>query len=114
MPKVPEMGSQAGLPQMNWLSALPWALVWRNQRDHPPSTAIGEDRGATPLPACVQHPAVTTASDAGSFAAGIDDAIEFSPERRAGLRVYGEEADWKQRVVPVLERLEQLGLRTVP
>jgi hypothetical protein len=56
---------------------------------------------------------VHTASDADSFAAGIDDALEMSREERAGLRTHSEAADWKQRVVPVLERLDQSGLRTV-
>lgn len=68
---------------------------------------------ATPLPECARHPAVHTASDADSFAAGIDDALEMSREERAGLRTHSEAADWKQRVVPVLERLDQSGLRTV-
>ncbi len=68
---------------------------------------------ATPLPACVRHPAVETASTAESFAAAIDRALEMSQGERLGLRSHSEEADWKHRVVPLLDRLDQSGLRTV-
>jgi glycosyltransferase involved in cell wall biosynthesis len=68
---------------------------------------------ATPLPACVDHPAVRTASDPKSFVAEIDAALEMTGEERAGLRAHAEKADWKQRIVPVLERLDQSGLRNV-
>lgn len=74
--------------------------------------ATGVPVVATPLPACLQHPAVAIAADANAFAAQIDTALEFTPGQRAGLRDYAEEADWKQRITPVLGRLDQLGLRT--
>jgi len=75
--------------------------------------ASGVPTVATPLPACVQHPAVATASDAGSFAAGIDGALDMTAPQRLDLRAHAETAAWRQRIVPLLNRLEELGQSTV-
>jgi glycosyltransferase involved in cell wall biosynthesis len=68
---------------------------------------------ATPLPACVDHPAVRTDTDPPSFAVEIDAALEMTGEERAGLRAHAEKADWRHRVAPILERLDRAGLRNV-
>ena len=75
--------------------------------------ASGVPTVATPLPACVQHPAVATASDARSFAAGIDGALDMTAPQRLDLRAHAETAAWRQRIVPLLNRLEELGQSTV-
>ncbi len=69
---------------------------------------------ATPLPACVGHPSVATASDAGSFAGAIDAALELSAQQRLLLRDHAEAASWEKRVLPLLDRLEEQGSRVVP
>jgi glycosyltransferase involved in cell wall biosynthesis len=68
---------------------------------------------ATPLPACIAHPAVRTASEAESFASAVDAALRVTGEERAGLRAFAENADWKRRIDPLIERLEQSGLLRV-
>jgi glycosyltransferase involved in cell wall biosynthesis len=75
--------------------------------------ASGVPPVSTSLPVCVAHPAVATGDDVGVLADLIDRAVATSPEDRAGLRVYGEEASWTRLVGPLLERLEELGLRDV-
>ncbi|MEX2250482.1 MAG: glycosyltransferase [Acidimicrobiia bacterium] len=76
--------------------------------------ACGVPVVATPLPACVQHPAVATASYEGMFAAAIDAALEMTPGQRLDLRAHAETAAWERRIAPLLDRLEQSALRTVP
>jgi len=68
---------------------------------------------ATPLPACVDHPAVKVASEPGSFAALIAAALKTGPEQRSRLRRAAEEASWDERLRPLLDRLDALGLRRV-
>ncbi|MFQ5523986.1 MAG: glycosyltransferase [Acidimicrobiia bacterium] len=68
---------------------------------------------ATPLPACVDHPAVETASEPGSFAALIAAAVKMVPEQRSSLRHAAEDASWERRLQPLLDRLDALGLRRV-
>jgi glycosyltransferase involved in cell wall biosynthesis len=75
--------------------------------------ASGIPTVATPLPACVDHPAVYTASNAESFVSGIDVALMMTGGQRKELRVQAEAASWGQRILPLLERLEERGLRTV-
>ena len=75
--------------------------------------ACGVPVVATPLPACVQHPAVATASDEGMFAAAIDIALEMTPGQRLDLRAHADGAAWERRIAPLLDRLEQSALRTV-
>ena len=68
---------------------------------------------ATPLPACVDHPAVDVADDAEGFASAVDAALRLDPARRAALRHSAEEASWDRRLRPLLDRLDALGLRRV-
>jgi len=68
---------------------------------------------STPLPASVDHPAVSVATNPGEFAALVDIALEMGPEERAALRGHAETASWDQRIAPLLERLDSLGLRLV-
>lgn len=68
---------------------------------------------ATPLPACVREAAVSTASEAPSFAAAIDAALDLGPGDRENLRRRAEAASWERRIEPLLARLEGLGLRSL-
>jgi glycosyltransferase involved in cell wall biosynthesis len=68
---------------------------------------------ATPLPACVDHPAVATASDPDGFAALIDDALAMSVEKRQTLGAHAGRAAWEERIRPLLDRLDEAGLRHV-
>ena len=69
---------------------------------------------ATPLPACVAHPAVATASDAAEFSVLIDAALEMTAQERLDLRAQAEPASWKRRIRPLFDRLEERGQRRVP
>ena len=69
---------------------------------------------ATPLPACVEHPSVVTAADAGGFSPAIDGVMSLESDRRERLRQDAEDASWDRRVAPLLDVLENLGLRRVP
>lgn len=71
---------------------------------------------ATPLPVCESHELVATAGDAEGFAAELRRALAESSDpnlveirRQAAL-----EADWDVRLTPLLDRLDELGVRTVP
>jgi glycosyltransferase involved in cell wall biosynthesis len=68
---------------------------------------------ATPLPACVVHPAVATAATAEAFARLIDEALALDSLQRKGLRSHGEAASWSRRLPPLLETLDQRGLLAV-
>ena len=68
---------------------------------------------ATPLPACVDHPAVATASDPDRFAALIDDALAMSAVERRALGSHAGPAAWEERIRPLLDRLDEAGLRHV-
>ena len=72
--------------------------------------ACGVPVVATPLPSCVEHPAVEAASDPRSFADGIDRALEVSENQRMELVAHAEAAAWSGRVAPLLHRLEEAGL----
>lgn len=75
--------------------------------------ASGVPMVATPLPACVAEPAVSTASDAAGFAGAIDAALTLDREQRRELRRRAEGASWDRRIEPLLARLEGLGLRSL-
>ncbi len=68
--------------------------------------ACGVPMVGTPLPACLSEPAVRTASDPETFAAAIDSSLELGRGERLGLRAHAEPADWRRRVAPLLDRLE--------
>ncbi|MGH8948983.1 MAG: glycosyltransferase [Acidimicrobiia bacterium] len=75
--------------------------------------ACGVPMVATPLPACVREQVVQTAQDPASFAARIDEALLLTAAERQDLRNHARAASWDRRVVPLLERLESLGLRSL-
>ena len=75
--------------------------------------ACGVPVVTTPLPSCVEHPAVDAASDPVSFADRIDRALEVSEDQRMALVTHAETAAWSGRLAPLLERLERAGLRRV-
>lgn len=66
---------------------------------------------ATPLPACVAHSAVATASDPAEFVAHIDRALAMTADQRLDLSRHAEPAAWEERIGPLLDRLEEKGLR---
>ena len=68
---------------------------------------------STPLPASVAHPAVRVAANPGEFTGQVDAAVAMGSEERAALHGHAETASWDQRVAPLLERLDSLGLRLV-
>jgi len=78
--------------------------------------AAGVPAVATSLPSMVDHPAVRLADDPAGFAAAIQaaraDAADPQWRRMAQDAVAG--ADWSQRLQPVMDRLDELTLRTVP
>ena len=76
--------------------------------------AAGVPVVATPIAACVAHPGVRTGATPEEFAGEVDAALAMSPEQRRGLRRYAEEESWGRTVAPLLERLDELGLRLVP
>lgn len=76
--------------------------------------AAGVPVVASSLPACVEHPEVTTVSDPEEMAAALDTALEFGESDRERLRRAGLEASWDRRIEPLLERLDAKGLRRVP
>lgn len=76
--------------------------------------ACGVPPVATPLPACVAHPAVRTAADPDGFLAAVDDSAGMGEGERAALRSHAEEAEWGRRVAPLLARLDRDGRRRVP
>ncbi|MGI9668011.1 MAG: glycosyltransferase [Acidimicrobiia bacterium] len=71
---------------------------------------------ATPLPVCVSHDLVATASDPAAFADEVRSALAQSadPQLIAERTRAAQEADWDVRLTPLLHRLDQLGAWTVP
>jgi glycosyltransferase involved in cell wall biosynthesis len=75
--------------------------------------ACGVPMVATPLPACLSENAIRTASDPDGFVAAIDAGIALGPRERLDLRRHAGPADWRRRVAPLLDRLEERGQLTV-
>jgi glycosyltransferase involved in cell wall biosynthesis len=77
--------------------------------------AAGVPVVATPLPVCVSHRFVETASEADEFSVLVEDALDTA--RDADLVIEriaaAKSASWESRLQPVLERLEALGRRRV-
>jgi glycosyltransferase involved in cell wall biosynthesis len=69
---------------------------------------------ATPLPSCRGMAGVRVASTVEEMTAAITDALESGSEETQVRRSAAEAASWEARVAPVLRRLDDLGLRTVP
>jgi glycosyltransferase involved in cell wall biosynthesis len=74
--------------------------------------AAGVGCVSTPLPACVDEPAVRIAANASEFTAQLDLAAADRGDPR--LRQAAEERDWKAVLAPVVARLDQLGVLRVP
>lgn len=74
--------------------------------------AAGVPCVATPLPACVDEPAVVTAGDAAEFADAIDAALVNRD--RAALRRAAKSHDWDRLIEPAIRRLAELGLARNP
>lgn len=69
---------------------------------------------ATPLPACVDQPFVRTAPEPDEFVSAIDAALQDQSIRANELRQAAELASWDHRVQPLIWKLVELGVRTVP
>jgi glycosyltransferase involved in cell wall biosynthesis len=69
---------------------------------------------ATPLPACRDVGGVRVAATAAEMVAAITEALDAAPREREARRSAAEAAAWPRRVAPLLERLDELGLRRVP
>lgn len=77
--------------------------------------AAGKPVVATPLPTCVAHPLVRTASDCGSFGAAIRAALAADREETERLaRSAAAEASWVRRVDAIRKALQDKGLLRVP
>lgn len=61
---------------------------------------------STRLPACAETPGVLIADDAASFAEMIVQILERRPSPFS-LRVLAEDASWRRRILPVLDRFQQ-------
>ena len=72
--------------------------------------AAGVPCVATPIPACVAEPLVETAGDVAGMVVAIEDALGSNGQP---LRVGASEHSWEKNLAPVLDRLEDLGLRRV-
>lgn len=77
--------------------------------------AAGVPVVATPLPVCRAHPLVAVVDSPDDGSAAIRSAIELhaDPSARSALRAGADEASWTQRLGPVIDLLEDRGLRRV-
>lgn len=73
--------------------------------------AAGVPVVSTPLPAAVDSPSTEVAADAAGFAAAIRASDPESPRWRALADAEAEAASWAERLQPILDRLDELGLR---
>jgi glycosyltransferase involved in cell wall biosynthesis len=69
---------------------------------------------ATPLPACLDQSFVRTAAEPDEFVLAIDAALQDPSTRGNKLRQAAELASWDHRVRPLLSRLAELSVRSVP
>ncbi|MGB7861304.1 MAG: glycosyltransferase [Acidimicrobiia bacterium] len=69
---------------------------------------------ATAIPACVEEPNVTVINDIGQLPDLADAALEIGPEERSALRTASLDASWERRIEPLLDRLDELQLRSTP
>ena len=76
--------------------------------------ACGVPVVASPLPACVDHPAVTTGEHADDLIAGIRAGLAMSERDREELIDHAREASWEKRIEPLLGRLRELDQLHVP
>lgn len=78
--------------------------------------AAGVPCVSTPLPACVEEPAVATAADPDTFVARLREALAASGDLNLMVerRKAAEAHSWQARLEPALERLRALGLERVP
>lgn len=76
--------------------------------------ACGVPVVASPLPACVDHPAVITGDDPAVLIQGIRADLAMSEADREGLIDHAREASWDRRIEPLLSRLQELDQLYVP
>jgi len=77
--------------------------------------AAGVPCVSTPLPACVEEPAVATAADPETFVARLEEALATSgdPESMAKRRATAKAHSWQARLEPAIDRLKELNLDRV-
>jgi hypothetical protein len=77
--------------------------------------AAGKPVVATPLPTCVAHPLVKTASECGPFGAAIRAALAADPVETDRMgRTAAREASWERRVDTIRKALQDKGRLRVP
>jgi UDP-galactopyranose mutase len=78
--------------------------------------AAGVQVVSTPLPIAGDEPEVRVAGDAEAFVAAVSDALaeREDPGSRERLLAAGASASWGERLRPVLDRLDEAGLRRAP
>jgi glycosyltransferase involved in cell wall biosynthesis len=76
--------------------------------------AVGIGCVSTPLPACVDEPAVDTAESTEGYVKALAAALVPDAEAARQRRAAAGRADWAKLLEPVLERLESLSLDRVP
>jgi glycosyltransferase involved in cell wall biosynthesis len=69
---------------------------------------------STPMRAAIDHPAVGTAADLEGFCSLLDRAVGLTGPARLALREHAVPASWDRRIQPLLDRLDETGLRRVP
>lgn len=76
--------------------------------------ACGVPVVASPLPACVDHPAVFTAEKPDILLEGIKAGLSITQAERERLVDFAREASWDKRIEPLIDRLDELGHLSVP
>ena len=74
--------------------------------------AAGKPVVATPIPACVATPVVSTAAGADAWVTALE--AELRPSADGPRRLAAQSASWDRRVATLLGELESRGLRKVP
>jgi glycosyltransferase involved in cell wall biosynthesis len=120
LPNVELLGERPSSLMPSYVQAFDVGTVWFQVNDLTRAVtplkmyeylAAGVPCVATPLPACVDEPAVTTAATPDEFAAALDRALASA--HAAALRETARRHDWTALLRPVVDRLGALGLDRV-
>jgi glycosyltransferase involved in cell wall biosynthesis len=78
--------------------------------------AAGTPVVGTPLPSCVEESTVRTAADPAAFRAALEGALSDAsdPSWLTGAARAAADADWDNRIRPLLDRLDEKNQRLVP
>jgi glycosyltransferase involved in cell wall biosynthesis len=77
--------------------------------------ASGTPVVSTPIPACVEEPAIRTAANPALFATAVRDALAeaHDPDWIIRAQAIAQDADWTRRIQPLLDRLDDANQRIV-